>query len=317
MNGVEIISSLTGGRNPDQGVAFGEFGRGTRRRVAASACTDLPNMCLYIIVLRGRMRVVMDGAVHLCTARRGNLVAVRSAAAVADMRLSGDFRGFALALSRRFMDECGKTTPVYGGMAALPIHAVTISGSDAQTIADYCRLIEMNRDPNENPLDRSIFRFTVQLCYLKILRQMIHIKQSRSADVHPESAPSQMNATRASMLCARFFGLVERHIEIERRVGFYADALSITPHYLTRITNEYVGLPANRIIADELASRACCLLRNPEYTLQQIADRLCFHDQSSFGRFFRKHTGKTPAAYRKASNLTLSDRYGSSVLRLP
>jgi AraC-like DNA-binding protein len=34
--------------------------------------------------------------------------------------------------------------------------------------------------------------------------------------------------------------------------------------------------------------------------IQQIADELNFGDQSSFGKFFRKHTELTPREYRKS-----------------
>ena len=52
----------------------------------------------------------------------------------------------------------------------------------------------------------------------------------------------------------------------------------------------------------EEASR---LLRDPELTLQQIAEELAFADQSSFGKFFRKHSGMTPMKYRQSLKKTL------------
>jgi AraC-like DNA-binding protein len=52
----------------------------------------------------------------------------------------------------------------------------------------------------------------------------------------------------------------------------------------------------------EEASR---LLRDPELTLQQIAEELSFSDQSSFGKFFKKHSGMTPMKYRQSLRKTL------------
>ena len=90
-----------------------------------------------------------------------------------------------------------------------------------------------------------------------------------------------------------------QYVEREHDVSFYADRLNISSHYLSRITNRVIGQPAGKVIVNELMSHAYIMLRNPEYTLQQIADRLNFSDQSSFGKFFRKHAGLSPAAYRK------------------
>jgi AraC-like DNA-binding protein len=52
----------------------------------------------------------------------------------------------------------------------------------------------------------------------------------------------------------------------------------------------------------EEASR---LLRDPDLTLQQIAAELSFSDQSSFGKFFKKHSGITPMKYRSNLRKTL------------
>jgi len=41
------------------------------------------------------------------------------------------------------------------------------------------------------------------------------------------------------------------------------------------------------------------LLRNTDLSVQEIAYQLHFPDQSYLGRFFRKHTGLSPTAYRQ------------------
>ena len=41
------------------------------------------------------------------------------------------------------------------------------------------------------------------------------------------------------------------------------------------------------------------LLQNTGYSIQEIAYRLHFPDQSYLGRFFRKHTGLSPSRFRK------------------
>jgi transcriptional regulator GlxA family with amidase domain len=55
----------------------------------------------------------------------------------------------------------------------------------------------------------------------------------------------------------------------------------------------------------EEASR---LLRDPALTLQQIAEEMSFADQSSFGKFFKKHSGMTPLKYRQNLRKTLLTR---------
>ena len=50
---------------------------------------------------------------------------------------------------------------------------------------------------------------------------------------------------------------------------------------------------------------AARLLRDPELTIQQIAEKMSFSDQSSFGKFFKKHTGVSPLKYRQNLRKTL------------
>lgn len=289
MKALGVISSLIADKYTEQGVLFGQLNRESYRLEPAQTFPTISHITLYIIVLRGEIRAVINNIGYISTHEKHNLVNIRFADKVTDIRLSEDFRGYLLAISPEFMDEAGKIS-LYGLTSMRTPNVITLAKNNTKIITDYCRIIEENADPADNPLDTSVFRFAVQLCHFKILQH-----------IFPVSSVAKSNATRASMLCTRFFALIDHHIETQHNVGFYAGTLNITPHYLTRITNEYIGLPANKIIINELISRASFLLQDPEYTLQQIADRLYFYDQSSFGKFFKKYTGKTPANYRKNS----------------
>lgn len=296
MNSFDVISSLITNRHVGQGVMFAELQHENYRLDPVQAFPAVSNLIVYIVVLKGAVKTVIDNIAHTCTSEKKNLVNVKFINTITDIRLSRDFRGYIIVLSRQFVNEAengNKTLSLYDVVSMRSLHAVTLCKNDIEIISDYYHIMEKNSEPaGESPLDKSVFRTAAQLCNLKILQQ-IFSAQKRGL--------SKSNATRASRLCMRFFELIEQHIEKEHTVGFYAGALSITPHYLTKITNEFVGQPANKIITNELISRTSILLRNPDYTLQQIADRLCFYDQSSFGKFFRKHTGKTPLTYRKES----------------
>ena len=43
------------------------------------------------------------------------------------------------------------------------------------------------------------------------------------------------------------------------------------------------------------------LLQSTSLSIQEISNRLSFPDQSFFGRYFKKHTGKSPLQYRNRS----------------
>jgi AraC-like DNA-binding protein len=98
----------------------------------------------------------------------------------------------------------------------------------------------------------------------------------------------------------QFLQLLFDHAKEQHAVTFYAGKLFITPQYLSLILKELTGKSANKWIEDALIVEAKVLLKMPQTTVQQVADKLNFSDQSTFGKFFKKHIGLSPMEYRKS-----------------
>lgn len=110
---------------------------------------------------------------------------------------------------------------------------------------------------------------------------------------------------RSNSIMKDFADLLAQHVRTETSVEFYAEKLCISKQYLSLIVKEKTQVSVGKIIAIMRVEEASRLLRNPELTLQQIAEALSFSDQSSFGKFFRKHSGMTPMKYRQNLRKTL------------
>ena len=102
-----------------------------------------------------------------------------------------------------------------------------------------------------------------------------------------------------------FADLLIRNIKTQTSVGFYAEQLCISKQYLSLIIKEKTRVTIGTIIASMRIEIASQMLRNPKKTIQQIAAELSFSDQSSFGKFFKKHTGVSPLKYRQTLRKTL------------
>ena len=105
--------------------------------------------------------------------------------------------------------------------------------------------------------------------------------------------------SRKEELFEQFLQLLFEHCKEQHVVTFYAEKLFITPQYLSLILKELTGKSANKWIDDALIVEAKILLKAPQATVQQVADILHFSDQSTFGKFFKKHIGISPMEYRK------------------
>ena len=96
----------------------------------------------------------------------------------------------------------------------------------------------------------------------------------------------------------RFEALLEQHFLEHWTVADYADALSITPTHLTRLTRTATGHAASHLIVDRIVREA---RRNLVYTnlpVSTIAYALGFDDPAYFSRVFAAATGLSPRAYR-------------------
>lgn len=106
--------------------------------------------------------------------------------------------------------------------------------------------------------------------------------------------------TRKEELLNQFLELLFIHCKEEHQVAFYADKLCISPQYLSLILKERTSKSASRWIDEALMTEAKILLKSPNITVQQVANTLNFSDQSTFGKFFKKHQGISPLEFRKS-----------------
>jgi len=106
--------------------------------------------------------------------------------------------------------------------------------------------------------------------------------------------------SRKEEILNQFLQLLFEHVREHHVVTFYADKLFITPQYLSLVLKELTGKSANKWIDDALIVEAKILLKMPQITVQQVADQLNFSDQSTFGKFFKKHIGVSPMEFRKS-----------------
>ncbi len=142
----------------------------------------------------------------------------------------------------------------------------------------------------------NIFRNTIILNRLQnVLLEAFDKTQRFAPDVH-----SQTGTTRQADLFQRFVALVHEHCTEQREVAFYADRLCISTRYLSTIIRSVAHSTAKEFIDRSVVLEIKMLLGSTELSVQEIAYRLHFPDQSYLGRFFKKHTGVSPTEFRNA-----------------
>jgi AraC family transcriptional activator of pobA len=96
----------------------------------------------------------------------------------------------------------------------------------------------------------------------------------------------------------QFKALLDRDFRQHRPVQAYAGALGLTAGQLSRICREVLGMSALDVIHARLVHEAKRELVYTVGSIQQLAAELGFEDDAYFSRFFKRHTGLSPRAFR-------------------
>jgi AraC-like DNA-binding protein len=106
----------------------------------------------------------------------------------------------------------------------------------------------------------------------------------------------------------RFRDAVERGFSRTHRIDDYARELGYSTRTLTRATQTAAGLSAKDYLDQRLALEAKRLLAHGTEPAATIAAHLGFTSATHFGKFFQRHTGRTPLVFRASQR-------GGSALR--
>jgi AraC family transcriptional regulator len=93
---------------------------------------------------------------------------------------------------------------------------------------------------------------------------------------------------------------VETNLDKPIRSSELATAVRLDPGYFCRVFRESFGEPPLRYVTRRRVERAQRLMLSSDISLSQIALDCGFADQAHFSRLFRRVTGDSPRAWRRA-----------------
>lgn len=104
--------------------------------------------------------------------------------------------------------------------------------------------------------------------------------------------------SRGEEIFMSFIALVEKNFRHERRVGWYAREMNITPKYLSEIVRQISRRTPSDWIDSYVMLELRVALKNSNLTIKEIAAQMHFPTQSFMGKYFKEHSGLSPKEYR-------------------
>lgn len=124
------------------------------------------------------------------------------------------------------------------------------------------------------------------------------IKETISVYSNIKQDENSKVSSRHEVITEQFFKILFEYYVKERTSSFYADKLCVTTKYLSRLLKKTTGKSTAVWIDKIIIMKIKSLLKSTELTVTQISEELNFPSPSFFCKFFKKHTGLTPLAYK-------------------
>jgi AraC-like DNA-binding protein len=252
-----------------------------------------------ILICKGQLNVEIDYYPYKLS--ENTLLDIVEQHIVQNFHFSPDFKGYSIIVSRDFLSESlgnNRTLPsdVIASKRTRP--AQSLKEEEVVLLEGHIKRLIYYIGQSDNYFQRSL----IMSQFLILMMEIGNI------NLHKTEGGQSLKISRKEQVVSRFLELLSLHSKEMHEVTFYAKELCITPEYLSRILKTFSGKTVNKWISNALMTESKILLRTPDLSIQQIADILHFADQSSFGKFFKKHHGLSPLEYRKKKSVINSSK---------
>ena len=217
----------------------------------------------------------------------GDILIVSERHVVDSYRHSPDMQGLCMMMSIHFFHEIIQNIRDVSSLFlfARSHPVMSLEQKEIDTFKAYFNVIKQRLGDKSNHFHKDLIR-TLLLAMFYDLSNIIYRVQNND---RPRS--------RAESIFLDFIRMVEKNCRTERRVGWYAQQLSMTPKYLTECVKQISQRTPNEWIENYVSLELRVQLKNSNKSIKEIANEMHFPDQSLMGKYFKKIVGLTPLQY--------------------
>jgi AraC-like DNA-binding protein len=254
-----------------------------------------------IVILEGQINLLINGERY--SFRRHSYINLPTWADIYEIEYGDDFHAMVTATDKNVVEDIFRNRNPFPPDFKIQVdHGLGGYIMEAADMEVLCRDISNMITSLSNK--SHTFAQEINYAYFYILLTDMADMVWRKHGIRQEP-PRHTEMKRSDGILKEFAELLAINIRSHTDVGFYAEKLCISKQYLSLIVRKKMRVPISTVISSMRTEVAARMLRDPEKTIQQIAEELAFSDQSSFGKFFKKHTGTSPLKYRQNLKKTL------------
>lgn len=255
-----------------------------------------PESYTIVLLYNGSMEVELNGVSGLY--EKGHLILVSTSYVYKVVAFSRDIRFFTISIDRSQIRQ-----RMNFNFSRYDAYRLVNEGINKNRIkpspANFENLIGLTRQLDFYIKDNVAARFKDDIV-LSIFSVIVHVLVAELlVGIQP---PSGHNA-RKEELSVQFLELVSLHFIGQKELQYYADQLSVSVKYLSNCVREITHTAPTKFLADALVNHAKVQLLNTSLPINIIAYQLGFSDQYAFGKFFKRHVGKSPRSFKKYNKL--------------
>lgn len=249
------------------------------------------SMNAFVICTQGRVQGRMNG--QKMELEKNQVAVFPPNIMVADVMVSPDFDMKAMFLTNRILQSfLREKMNLWNEVVYIQRqHIVEMNDNDILFYSYFYDMLKLAIDKGQdNPYRTDIIQSLLRSAILALCGTL---KMRLAAT---ENVP---NGSVTSSHFQRFLDLLNKTKVKHRSVDSYAAELCLSPKYLSVICKKKSGKTANEWITEHVLDDIRFYLKQTDYSIKQVCDRLGFPNPSFFGKYVKQHFGTTPMQFRK------------------
>lgn len=246
------------------------------------------NYLAHAVCLGGQCSFKFNG--KLFELKGGDLMIVRKGKLVENIQTSPDFEVKVLYVTSTFIELSTPMTNygIRGSLALFLNPVMNLTAAQYDLCVREFNWIEYRLNQTDNNF------------YVETLRNAVQSAILDFFEFHSKNYGEGKVSTQNTLIMSRFLEMLDNGCyRRNREVKYYADAICVTPKYLSEISKKISGYAANYWINRYTILDISRLLRDKSLTFVQISDMFGFSSPAYFSRYVQNYLGVNPSEYRE------------------